>query len=101
MGTQSSAVHKQQWINLRIENTCNMGVSVNQEKLLSEFCVANASTRKTGLEIIKNLEGAGKIVRQDGDIFTTALFNEYLIKEKDQALQEQLNPEEKQWMKIQ
>lgn len=93
MGTQSSAVHKQQWINLRIEETCKQGVSVNQEKLLSEFCVANASTRKTGLEIIKNLEGAGKIVRQDGDIFTTALFNEFLIKERDQAIQEKLNSE--------
>ncbi len=96
MGTQKSTLHKQQWISSRIEAACDNGTSVDQEKLLAEFCIANASTRKTGLEIIENLELTGKIVRKDGDIFTPELFNDYLAKVKDQALQKELNSEEEQ-----
>ena len=94
MGTQKSALHKQTWISSRIEISCDLGTSVSQEKLLAEFCIANASTRKTGLEIINNLQFLGKLVRRDGDLFTPELFREYSIKEKDQALQEKLNSEE-------
>ncbi|KKM26150.1 hypothetical protein LCGC14_1587590 [marine sediment metagenome] len=95
MGTQSSALHKQTWISSRIEAAGAQGVSIDQEKFLAEFCIANSSTRKTGLEIIKNLEFTGKIVLRGGDLFTPELFREYSIKEKDAAIQEQLNSEEK------
>ena len=51
------------------------GLGYNEEKLISTFCLANFSTRKTALEILKDFENTDKIIRKDGVVYSRRFFN--------------------------
>ena len=76
MGTQKSATHKQMWMGSRIDAAVQMGISLNEEKLIAEFCLANVTTIKTAKEILRNMELTGKIKRVDGEIMSNELMEE-------------------------
>jgi len=61
------------WNNIDSQGVC--GLPYDEEKLISAFCIANFSTRKTALEIIKTFESAGKIIVKDGKIYSLRYFN--------------------------
>jgi len=79
MGTQYTRRSKIEWFLPRINQAMEQGYVVDEEKLIAEFCLANNSTRKTALEILKLLELHKRIVRVDGRIWTPEAYEAEMI----------------------
>jgi len=56
----------------RIDVAMRGGYTVNEEKLMAEACLFFGAGRRYIKEYLKDLEGANKIVRIDGKIWTPA-----------------------------
>ena len=53
MGTEQSKLKKLKWFKVRFLGAEELGISLDEEKLISEFVITHASTRRTALEILK------------------------------------------------
>lgn len=70
MGTTKTRQYKINWLLIHIQQTLKAGRVVDKEKLIGVFCVDLASSRKTALEILKDLENSGQIKIIGNEIWT-------------------------------
>jgi hypothetical protein len=70
MGTKQQRIFKVDWIKARIEAANKSGQTVDKEKLLAEWAYSFGSTRRTALEILKQLEVLGKAIVKENKIWT-------------------------------
>lgn len=69
MGTRYSADKKRKWFELRLEQGRIAGISLDLEKLIAEFAKDNCSTRRTGMEYLKEFQLLGDIrILKTGEI---------------------------------
>jgi len=65
-------IHRINWIMARVDFAMREGLTIDEEKLISEACLFFGAGRRYVKEYLKDLEGANKIVRIDGKIWTPA-----------------------------
>ena len=53
MGTNKTRRAKQEWFDMAFGKAKSKDLILNKEKLLASFCLACATERRTGLEILK------------------------------------------------
>lgn len=70
MGTEGGRAFKFRWILERVKTASSQGFTVDEEKLIAEFCVSLGSSRRTCMEILSHLHNASEIVRFDKKILT-------------------------------
>ena len=61
MGTQKSAQSKIFWFRKRFDLMKDKKIFLDKNKLLAQFCLDNASTKRYGSELLKTFETAGEI----------------------------------------
>jgi len=69
------------------------GLHYEEDKLISAFCLAQNSTRKTALEILKILEDTDKILRKDGKVYSRVYFNHDLSMREEMFVDKKLDEE--------
>ncbi len=77
MGTQKTRSYKIDWIMLRVKAASDRNRIINEEKLIAKFVIFFSSSRVTAHEILKSLEGANKIVRSFGEIWTPKAYKKF------------------------
>jgi len=75
MGTAKTRQYKINWLFGHILAAMEAGRIVEKEKLIGVFCLDLASSRKTALEILKDLEHAGKIKIIGNEIWTPKYYD--------------------------
>lgn len=82
MGTTRSNLEKKSYLWKKLKEQASAGLPYSEKKIIAEFCIDCGTTRKTALEMLKLLEDAERIIRTEGKIYLTAVFNSDLtIKE--------------------
>lgn len=76
MGTENSAQIKKDWFQARFNLAKEKQVSLDEEKVIAEFCLDCFSTRKTALQIIRNFEMTGRIIRWRKELLYPELYKE-------------------------
>ena len=65
------------------------------EKLIGEFCIHHASTKRTCLEILESLQDAGQIKIVAGEVYTLEYYDFCKHLSDQHSFQGKLNSEEK------
>lgn len=82
MGTRYSADRKRKWFELRLEMSRKAGISLDLEKLIAEFAKDNCSTRRTGMEYLKEFQLLGEIrILQNGEIMLKGVLYDEIYNE--------------------
>lgn len=76
MGTHKSAEYKYNWLMKCFNNAENDKISLSEPKLIAQFCITHASTKRTAKEMIKLFEEAGYIYRIGLELMSEQLFKE-------------------------
>ena len=61
MGTRTSREMKINWILINLNNLKKSNVSIDKAEFVAKFALDMMSTRRTGYDILKTLELAGRI----------------------------------------
>lgn len=69
MGTEKTSLDKVEWMKGAIARCIAQNRIIFKDKLIAEFCLQLGSTRRTALEILKNLEITGRILIKGNEIF--------------------------------
>ncbi len=93
MGSQKSAAFKIKWLETHINSAMDQGKIINKEKLISQFCITHASTRRTCLEYLHHLENLGRIKIVGDEIWTPSHYEAQLILERAKVREEELKQE--------
>ena len=91
MGTNQGRMFKVNWMLIRIQIAGKAGLLIDKEKLLVEYASFFGSTRRTGLEILKQLELSGHVLVKDNQIWSRAAWDAEQLLNKAK-----LNPENKE-----
>lgn len=75
MGTAKTRAYKINWLFGHISAAMKAGKIVDKEKLIGAFCVDLASSRKTALEILKDLAAAERIKIIGNEIWTPEYYD--------------------------
>lgn len=70
MGTAKTRQYKINWLFAHIAAAMKQGKIIDKDKLIGLFCIDLASSRKTALEILRDLENAEKIKIIGNEIWT-------------------------------
>lgn len=78
MGTTRTANQKKyvMWSKINVQSACNL--PYDEKKLIAEFILDMATTKKTAVELLKVFEDAERIIRRDGKIYSKAFFTDDL-----------------------
>lgn len=78
MGTRKSRSEKIHWIKDKLSYSFNIDPEAHIDKgiFLSEFALDNASTKRTGEDILRDLEKVGSIDIREGKIYKGGVKNE-------------------------
>ncbi len=69
MGTNETRLSKVKWLDEAIFRAASKNRVILKDKLIAEFCLQFGSTRRTALEILKNMQITGRIKIKDNEIF--------------------------------
>lgn len=75
MGTAGTRQYKINWLLGHISAAMKAGRIVDKEKLIGAFCIDLASSRKTALEILRDLAAAERIKIIGNEIWTPEYYD--------------------------
>jgi hypothetical protein len=76
MGTQYSLRKKINYFQTIFKNMKIKGISLDEKKVIAQFCIIHASTPRKAKELIKMFEDAGEIKKIGSEIVSPELFEE-------------------------
>lgn len=88
MTHQATRKFKVDWIMARVKAAMNQGKIVDEEKLVSEFCLYFGAGRRYALEYLKDLEITNRIKRIAGEIWTPEHYDAQEILHKVETKEE-------------
>lgn len=80
----TSSMQKRNWLLKRFDKAYEMGISIDKEKFISEFCFDLSSTRRVAVEFINHFVQIGKVLEviepstNNKELIHPTVYKEYL-----------------------